>query len=241
MAESDFSRYQRQMLLPEIGEHGQKCLADARVLIVGVGGLGSPLAMYLAGAGVGHLGIVDCDVVSVSNLHRQVLYTQDQVGQPKVYCAQARLKAMNPDIEVMAYNIRFSAGNAKDLVGEYDIVVDGSDNFETRYLLDDVCADLGKPYVFGAICGFRGQVSVFGFRKGLRYRDVFPEEDAPSADIPSSGPDMSKAVVGMTASLTASVQAMEVIKIICGIDGVLDGILWTYNLLDHETGRYNFA
>lgn len=145
-------RYSRQTMLPEIGEVGQLKLKAAKVLIVGVGGLGSPIALYLAGAGVGTIGLADDDEVSLSNLQRQILYTEEEVGDLKAICASMRISALNREIKVNACPGRLSKENARDLIGQYDIIVDGCDNFATRYLLSDVCSELGKPYVYGAIC-----------------------------------------------------------------------------------------
>lgn len=156
-------RYDRQIILPEIGEEGQNKLQKAKVLIVGVGGLGSPIALYLAGAGVGCLGLVDDDSVSISNLQRQVLYSEEELGKPKVVCAAHRLTSLNSEIETRYYSTRLTAENADRIIQEYDIVVDGCDNFDTRYLINDICIKQGKPYVYGAICGFEGQVSVFNY------------------------------------------------------------------------------
>ena len=155
------SRYDRQISLPEIGEAGQEKLRNAKVLIVGVGGLGSPIALYLAGAGVGTLGLVDDDKVSISNLQRQVLYAEADVDQSKPLCGARRVQGLNSDVKVEVYPFRLDKRNASELIRNYDIVVDGCDNFATRYLLSDTCSALGKPYVYGAIQGFTGQVSVF--------------------------------------------------------------------------------
>lgn len=149
------------MILPEIGEDGQQKLKQAKVLIVGVGGLGSPIALYLTGAGVGCIGLVDDDVVSISNLQRQVLYSEKELGKPKAICAAERLSALNSEITIRTYPIRLTEENAQEIISQYDIVVDGCDNFSTRYLINDICAEMGKVYVYGAICGFEGQVSVF--------------------------------------------------------------------------------
>lgn len=156
-------RYDRQMILPEIGEDGQQKLKQAKVLIVGVGGLGSPIALYLTGAGVGCIGLVDDDVVSISNLQRQVLYSEKELGKPKAICAAERLSALNSEITIRTYPIRLTEENAQEIISQYDIVVDGCDNFSTRYLINDICAEMGKVYVYGAICGFEGQVSVFHY------------------------------------------------------------------------------
>lgn len=220
------TRYDRQISLPEIGEDGQEKLLHARVLIVGVGGLGSPIALYLAGAGVGTLGLVDDDVVSISNLQRQVLYTEAEVGQAKVFCAAQRLQALNSDVAVKTYPFRLSRENMDELIKEYDIVVDGCDNFATRYLLSDACAALGKVYVYGAIQGFEGQVSVFCHQTNFRtYRNLYPDEEdtlhAPSPD---------NSVIGTTPAIVGSVEANEVIKLVCGYGEPLAGKLWTIDL-----------
>ena len=171
-------RYDRQTILPEIGEEGQKKLLDAKVLIVGVGGLGSPIALYLAGAGVGCIGLVDDDVVSISNLQRQVLYSEKELGKSKAVCAAERLSALNSEIKIQPYSTRLTGDNAFDIIGEYDMVVDGCDNFATRYLINDICIQQGKPYIYGAICGFEGQVSVFNFGKRKKnYRDLYTDEE----------------------------------------------------------------
>ena len=170
-------RYDRQTLLPEIGQEGQHRLKQARVLIVGIGGLGSPAALYLAGAGVGTLGLVDDDRVSLTNLHRQVLYTQSEVGQPKVRCAARRLKALNPEVQTEEYAVRLAPKNAYGIISRYDIVIDGCDNPATRYLLSDTCAALHIPYIYGAITPFGGQVATLCSHKGARtYRDLFPTQ-----------------------------------------------------------------
>lgn len=228
MTLSDFSgRYDRQTMLPEIGLEGQEKLRCARVLIVGVGGLGSPLATYLTGAGVGTLGLVDEDTVSVNNLHRQVLYAEDEVGRSKVDCAVRRLSALNSDVTFRTYPCRLTAGNAAAMVRDYDVVVDACDNFTTRYLLSDVCAAEGRPYVYGAIQGFCGQVSVLccegaSFRT---YRDLYPDEEAMLRLPP---PD--KGVVGMTPAVVGGVEAHEVMKLVCGYGEPLCGQLWTIDL-----------
>ena len=197
------NRYARQTSLPEIGEAGQEKLRNAKVLIVGVGGLGSPIALYLAGAGVGTLGLVDDDQVSISNLQRQVLYAEADLGQPKPLCGARRVQGLNNDI-----------------------VVDGCDNFATRYLLNDVCNAWGKPYVYGAIQGFEGQVSVFCYGESAKnYRDLYPDEEG-TLLMPS--PD--KSVIGVTPAIVGSVEANEVLKLICGYGEPLAGKLWTIDL-----------
>lgn len=216
-------RYERQRLLPEVGEEGQKRLALSKVLIVGVGGLGSPIALYLAGAGVGTLGLIDDDVVSVSNLHRQVLYRESQVGEPKVLCARQTLLNLNSDISIVAHKERLTATNARQLIEPYDIVVDGTDNASVRYVISDTCKALGKTYIYGAICGFEGQVSVLCSGKAT-YRTLYPDEqelkDAHAA----------KAVIGVTPAIVGSVEAAQVLQVICGYGSPLTDKLWTIDL-----------
>lgn len=222
-------RYARQIMLPEVGVEGQKRLSEARVLIVGVGGLGSPIALYLAGAGVGTIGLVDDDVVSVSNLQRQVLYTEAEVGRSKALCARDRLLALNSQITVNAYAERLTSENASRLISEYDIVVDGSDNFDVRFVISDTCAALGKTYVYGAICGLEGQVSVLCKGKAT-YRTLFPDQEE-TLSMPHPG----KQVVGVTPAIVGSVEASQVIQLICGYGEPLVDRLWTVDLRDLQT------
>lgn len=223
------NRYSRQILLPELGEAGQEKLSRARVLIVGVGGLGSPIALYLAGAGVGTIGLMDDDVVSLTNLHRQVLYTEEEVGKPKARCACSHLEKLNSDIQIEYYNKRLTADNAELYISQYDIVVDGCDNFATRFLISDVCSRLRRPYVYGAICGFEGQVSILCHPKANlpapTYRTLFPDEAATLA-MPHPG----KQVIGVTPAIVGSVEAGEVLKLICDYGEPLIGKLWTIDL-----------
>lgn len=220
-------RYTRQTGLPEIGLEGQEKIRKARVLLVGVGGLGAPISLYLTGAGIGHLGIVDDDVVSVSNLHRQVLYAESQVGQPKALRAAERLRALNPEVEVTPYDVRLTAENAEEILKNYDLVVDGCDNYATRYVIDDAARKLGKPYIYGAVCGFEGQVSVFGVGDSpLHYRDLYPVSPPAPKD---------KSLVGMTPAIVGSTMAHEVLKLVCGYGELLSHRIWSINLLTMET------
>ena len=224
-------RYNRQLLLPEIGEEGQARLKAARVLIVGVGGLGSPIALYLAGAGVGTIGLIDDDTVSESNLQRQVLYSEAEVNLPKALQAQKRLEALNSTIRIEAYPFRLTAENAKEIFTHYDIIVDGCDNFATRYVIDNACALLNKIYVYGAIRMFEGQVSVFRYDKGgKRYRDLYPDEEEMR-----SLPHPPKGVMGVTPGIIGCAEANEVIKIICEYGNILAGKLWQIDLKTMET------
>ncbi|NPD80752.1 HesA/MoeB/ThiF family protein [Prevotella sp. PINT] len=217
------SRYARQLLLPEIGAEGQRRLSDARVLIVGAGGLGSPVAAYLAGAGVGTIGIVDDDVVSVSNLQRQVLYDEGMVGRAKALCAKERLSALNSGIVVNACNERLTPDNAGRLIGGYDIVVDGTDNFAVRYVISDTCHAQGKPMVYGAVCAFEGQVCVL-CKGHATYRTLYPDEAAPAM------PYCGKEVVGVTPAVVGSVQAAQVLQLICSYGEPLIDRLWSIDL-----------
>lgn len=223
-------RYSRQLMLPEIGEEGQRKLSVAKVLIVGVGGLGSPISLYLAGAGVGTIGLVDDDVVSISNLQRQILYTETEVGIKKAVCAKERLRQLNQDIQLNAYPTRLTKENAEEIISHYDIVVDGCDNFVTRYIINDACVKLRKVYVYGAICGFEGQVSVFNHNNSVNYRDLYPDEEEMM-----KMPPPFKGVIGVTPAIIGSVEATETIKIICGFGEVLSGKLWTIDLRTLQT------
>lgn len=224
-------RYTRQTGLPEIGPEGQARLHKARVLLVGVGGLGAPISLYLTGAGIGHLGIVDDDVVSMSNLHRQVLYTEAEIGQPKAECAAHRLHALNSDVDITPYACRLTEDNADRIAGAYDIIVDGCDNYTTRYLLDDVATRLGKPYVYGAVKGYEGQASIFNTGDNPRhYRDLYPTPPPAPTD---------RSLVGMTPAVIGSILAHEVVKLICGYGSTLAGHLWSIDLQTMQT--YTFT
>lgn len=230
------SRYQRQLLLPEIGEEGQRKIRKARVLLVGVGGLGSPIALYLTGAGIGTLGIVDDDVVTLTNLHRQVIYGESQIGLSKIQEAEKRLHDLNKEVEVRTYPFRFTRENALSLVSDYDIVIDGCDNFETRFVIDDTCAQATTPYIYGAICGFEGQVSVFhAGNPPHSYRELFPDEKA-TLQMPHPG----KQVVGMTPAVVGSVMACQTLQLICGFGNLLVGKLWTINLCTMQSVTLSF-
>ena len=228
-------RYDRQIMLPEIGKEGQDKLNKAKVLIVGVGGLGSPIALYLAGAGVGCIGLIDDDVVSISNLQRQVLYSEKELGLPKAMCAAERLSALNSGINIHPYSTRLTEENAYDIIADYDMVVDGCDNFATRYLINDCCIELGKPYIYGAIGGFEGQVSVFNYGdKKKNYRDLYPDEEEMLHMSPPS-----KGVMGITPAVVGSIEATEVLKVICGFGDVLAGKLWTIDLRTLQTNKFS--
>ena len=224
----ELRRYSRHLLLPQVGLEGQRKLKAASVLIVGVGGLGSPIAMYLAAAGVGRLGLVDADVVDESNLQRQIVHGQRTVGRLKVESARERLLDLNPHIRVDVYPVRLTRDNALDILRPYDIVVDGTDNFPTRYLLNDACVFLGKPFVYGSIYRFDGQVSVFDARHGPCYRCLFPQPPPPHL-VPTCGMG---GVFGVLPGVVGTIQATEVLKLILGIGKPLIGRLLLYDALD---------
>ena len=220
-------RYSRHLLIPEVGEAGQRKLLEARVLLVGAGGLGSPAALYLAAAGVGTLGIVDDDVVDDSNLQRQVLHTTDRIGVAKVESARQTIIALNPDVEVVGHETRLSKANVLDIIAGYDIVLDGSDNFATRYLVNDACVLLAKPNVHGSIFRFEGQATVFKAGNGPCYRCLFP-----SPPPPELAPSCAEAgVLGLLPGTIGVIQATEVAKLILGIGEPLIGRLLVYDAL----------
>lgn len=232
----DCDRYSRQIMLPEIGESGQQRLLDARVLIVGLGGLGAPVATYLCGAGVGHIGLCDPDVVSLSNLQRQTLYSSEELGEPKVDVARRRLHAQNPEIEFRLYPEGLTQENAAGIVGDYDLVVDCTDNFKTRFLIDDICREADKPWVHGAIGEFFGQVSVMNHSQCRRFlSDIYPDRE-----YLLSLPKTVKGVIGAVPGVTGALQACEVIKCVAGCGNLLAGKLFTINLLTMESETIQF-
>ncbi|UCD98889.1 MAG: molybdopterin-synthase adenylyltransferase MoeB [Chloroflexota bacterium] len=221
-------RYSRHLLIPEVGLSGQKKIKAARVLLIGTGGLGSPVALYLAAAGVGRIGLVDYDRVDESNLQRQVIHGTSQVGVMKVESARQRMLDINPDIHVDVYNEPFTSENAMRIAEEYDILIDGTDNFPTRYLTNDVSVLLGKPNVYGSIFRFDGQVSVFDARTGPCYRCLFPEPPPPGL-VPSCAEG---GVLGVLPGIIGTMQANEALKLILGIGETLNGRLLLFNALD---------
>ena len=225
------NRYDRQKLLSGFGDKGQEALERASVLIIGAGGLGSPASLYLAGAGIGRLGIADGDTVNPTNLHRQILYDESKCGMNKAECAAERLRNLNSGITITPYPFMLNRDNAMELISGYDIVIDGCDNFPTRYLVSGICERLGKPYVYGAVSDTSGFVSVLCLKDPAKgrmwtYRDLFPE--GPSAGELSA---VSKAVLGPVPGITGCCQAAEAIKLICGIGTSLCGRLWIYDAL----------
>jgi molybdopterin/thiamine biosynthesis adenylyltransferase/rhodanese-related sulfurtransferase len=215
LTSEDLARYSRHLLLPEVGIEGQQKLKAARVLCVGTGGLGSPLALYLAAAGIGTLGLVDFDVVDASNLQRQILHSTRDIGRSKLDSAAEKLTALNPALRVVKHETRLSSANALDILKDYDVVADGTDNFPTRYLVNDACVLLGKPNVYGSIFRFEGQASVFAAKDGPCYRCLYPEPPPPGL-VPSCAEG---GVLGILPGLVGVIQATEVIKLILGKEG----------------------
>jgi len=224
------NRYQRHLMLPEVGEAGQMKLLDAKVLCLGAGGLGSPAALYLAAAGVGTLGIVDMDVVDASNLQRQVLHNVDRIGDRKVDSAKKTLTALNPDVNVVTHDVRLDASNVLDIIAGYDVILDGADNFPVRYMLNDASVKLGIPVVHGSIFRFEGQITVFDPRNGPTYRDMLPEPPPPEL-----APSCAEAgVLGVLPGIVGSIQALEAIKLVLGYGETLVGRLLTFDAGDLE-------
>jgi len=227
-------RYKRQTILPQIGMEGQLKFKQARVLVVGAGGLGCPVLQYLVAAGVGTLGVMDFDKVDLSNLQRQILYGEADLGKSKAQCAAARLKTMNPHAYIHCHDQELTAANALDLLNAYDLIVDGSDNFRTRYLVNDACVILGKPVVFGSIFQFEGQVSVFNYKGGPTYRCLYPEPG-------DTGSCMESGVLGILPGTIGCLMATEVLKIISESGEVLRGKLLVYDALKNTFNTFSFA
>lgn len=230
-----YERYQRQMILQGFGAEAQQKLLSASVLVIGAGGLGCPVLQYLTAAGVGSIGIVDDDVVALSNLHRQVLYNVHMIGKPKTICAIELLQKLNPHVKFSAYNDRLTNRNAIKILSSFDVIVDGSDNFATRYLVNDACVLLNKPLIYGAISQYEGQVAVFNVEqnnaRSANYRDLFPHP-------PEEGEVMNCAeagVIGVLPGIIGSMMANETIKLITGTGKLLTNRLFTYNTLNNQT------
>jgi adenylyltransferase/sulfurtransferase len=228
LTKDDYERYSRHLILPEVGVEGQKRLKAASVLCIGTGGLGSPLLLYLAAAGIGRIGIVDFDVVDQSNLQRQVIHGTSWVGKPKIQSAKNRILEINPYCQVDLYETRLSSENALSILEPYDIVVDGTDNFPTRYLVNDACVLLGKPNVYGSIFRFEGQATVFNYQDGPNYRDLYPEPPPPGL-VPSCAEG---GVLGILPGIIGVIQATETVKIILGQGQTLSGRLLLFNALN---------
>ena len=231
----DYLRYNRQMMLPEIGDAGQEKLKKAKVLVIGAGGLGCPILQYIATAGVGTIGIVDFDKIELHNLHRQILYTQDQVGLPKAITAKATVEKLNPLINVLAFEEKLSIENASRIMTDFDIVVDGSDNFETRYLVNDTCVSLGKTLVYGSILGFEGQLAVFNHNGRKNLRDLFPEPPNPK-DVPNCNLN---GVLGTLPGIIGTMMAHETLKLIMDLP-TLENELVLFSTLNWSFTKLTF-
>ena len=234
LSPEEIGRYSRHLIMPEVTLAGQKRLKQARVLLVGAGGLGAPLGLYLTAAGVGHIGIVDGDVVDASNLQRQVTYTTEDIGTPKLTAAKRRLTALNPFTAIETYETRLSSENALHIFKDYDIIVDGTDNFPTRYLVNDACVLLGKPNVYGSIFRFEGQVSIFSAKEGPCYRCLYPEPPPPGL-VPSCAEG---GVLGVLPGIVGALQAAETLKLILGIGDSLIGRLLRFDALKMQFREY---
>lgn len=240
LSKEELIRYNRQIILPDFGVAGQEKLKNAAVLVIGAGGLGAPNLLYLAAAGVGRIGIIDFDDVSLSNLHRQVLFTDDQVGKNKARTASERLEALNPEIAFDVFEAPITSANALEIIESYDLVIDGSDNLPTRYLVNDACYFLEKPLVYGAIFRFEGQVSVFNYRNdsgelGPNYRDLFPTPPPPDM-VPSCSEG---GVLGVLPGIIGAMQANEAVKIITGVGTSMSGRLLLFDALDMSSRTLN--
>ena len=239
-SKEELARYNRHIIIPEFGFEAQQKLKAANVLVIGCGGLGSPVLLYLAAAGVGNIGIVDFDVVDDSNLHRQVLFGVDDIGKPKVEAAKRRLQSLNPHINIELYNTQLTSQNALDIIKNYDVVADGTDNFPTRYLVNDACLLLDKPNVYASIFQFEGQVSVFNYvnakgDRGPNYRDLYSIPPPPGL-VPNCAEG---GVLGVLPGIIGSLQASEVIKVITGVGETLSGRFFTFDALTFETRTFN--
>ena len=230
LSEIQKQRYSRHLILYEIGEDGQKKILQAKVLVVGVGGLGSPISLYLAAAGVGQLGIIDADKVDISNLQRQIIHSTETIDVPKVISAKERINKLNPDVKVITYQERLTDDNSPDIVRGYDIVVDACDNLPTRYVINDACLVCNKPFVHGSIYQFEGMATVFLPKEGPCYRCLYP---TPPPDHIMPGP-MDRGLLGVLPGVIGTIQATEALKLILGLGELLNGKLLVYNALNME-------
>tara|TARA_Y100000590_G_scaffold151131_2_gene173674 strand:- start:1291 stop:2415 length:1125 start_codon:yes stop_codon:yes gene_type:complete len=237
MAAAGDSRYARHLVLPEVGPEGQLILQESSVLVVGAGGLGSPALLYLAAAGIGRIGLIDDDTVEVTNLQRQIIHGTSEVGESKVASAERRISDLNPEVTVEAIEGRLNVTNALEIIGRYDLVIDGTDNFETRYLIGDACEILGKPWIFGSIHRFEGQVTTFNLEGGPNYRDLFPKppEDGLAPNCAEAG------VLGVLPGIVGSIQATEAIKVILEIGDTLNGKLLVIDALSMKFRTLGFS
>ncbi len=232
LSEKDKKRYHRQILIPEIGEEGQEKLKKASVLVVGAGGLGCPVLQYLTGAGVGNIGIVDGDLVSFSNLHRQLLFSEEDVDLSKAEAAASKLSKMNSSINFMVNKEFLSEHNIYKVAEGYDVIIGATDNYASRYLIDDYCRQTGKSFIHGSVRGFEGQFSVFHYDCNMGYADLFPETASNPGDIPE--------IIGVTAGITGMHMAMETIKVVCNLSGTASDGLYILNVLDNSIKKLRY-
>ena len=226
LSPNERARYARHIILPDVGEDGQKALRQSSVMVIGAGGLGSPALLYLAAAGIGKIGIIDDDEVDISNLQRQIIHSTSDIGSLKSDSARRSISELNPGVDVVSFNTRLNAGNSLQLLAGWDVVIDGSDNFPTRYTISDACEILGTPWIFGSIHRFQGQISVFNYNNGPNYRDLFP-----SSPSPELAPNCAEAgVLGVLPGIIGTMQASEAIKILLGIGKSLSGQLMVIDL-----------
>ncbi len=237
MINQEHIRYNRHLILPEIGEEGQQKLKNSSVFVIGAGGLGCPALLYMAAAGIGKIGIADFDVVDESNLQRQILYTTEDIGLSKIGQAKKRLSALNPFVKIEAHNVRVNRENVIELLKDYDVVLDGSDNFSTRYLINDACVILNKPLVYGSVFKFEGQVSVFNYKDGPTYRCLYPNPPKEGEILNCS----EVGVVGVLPGIVGTLQANEVIKIFTGIGTVLSGKILLFDVLSMIFNTISFS
>ena len=231
----EFLRYNRQTILPEIGDEGQEKLKKAKVLVIGAGGLGCPILQYIATAGVGFIGIMDFDTIEIHNLHRQILYTENEIGKEKAIVAKEVVSKLNPLIEVVAITEKLTSENASTIIAQYDVIVDGSDNFATRYLVNDTCVTLQKPLVYGSILRFEGQVAVFNYNGSKNLRDLFPEIPDPK-DVPNCNVN---GVLGTLPGIIGTMMAHETLKLIMELP-TLNNELLLFNTLNWGFTKLNF-
>ena len=231
----DFLRYNRQMMVPEIGDLGQKKLKKAKILVIGAGGLGCPILQYIATAGIGTIGIVDFDTIELHNLHRQILYTEEYVGQSKAITAKSVLETLNPLITVIAFEKKLTIENAAQIIKDFDVIVDGCDNFETRYLVNDICVQLGKSLIYGSILKFEGQMAVFNHNGNKNLRDLFPEPPNPK-DVPNCNLN---GVLGTLPGIIGTMMAQETLKLIMDLP-TLENELVLFNTLDWSFKKLKF-
>ncbi|QDW27136.1 molybdopterin-synthase adenylyltransferase MoeB [Pedobacter sp. KBS0701] len=235
LIKEELNRYNRQMILPELGLKGQEKLKAAKVLVIGAGGLGCPVLQYLTAAGAGKIGMVDDDMVELSNLHRQILYNHTDIGLSKAKTAATKLKLLNPHVDFTAYHERFTADNAIAICQDYELVIDCSDNFTTRYLINDTCVELGKTLIFGSILQFEGQVAVFNHNSGPNYRDLYPAPPSENINCVEGG------IIGILPGIIGLYMANEAVKLICSIGETLAGKLMTVNALNNMVLVFKIA